>query len=81
MVPSILVTVRENRKFLGLAVTWAADQGISQFIDLGAGMPASPSTHETAQAVVPGARVAYVDRRSCTSTRRIPSRRSSGPWS
>jgi O-methyltransferase involved in polyketide biosynthesis len=61
MVPSIPVSVRENKQFLGLAVTWAADQGVSQFIDLGAGMPTSPSTHENAQAVVPGARVAYVD--------------------
>ena len=50
-----------NRRFLARAVGWAADQGIRQFIDLGCGMPAEPSTHETAQAVRPGARVAYVD--------------------
>jgi hypothetical protein len=61
LVPSTPVTLRENKKFLGLAVTWVARQGIRQFIDLGAGMPTAPSTHQTAQAVVPGARVAYVD--------------------
>jgi SAM-dependent methyltransferase len=61
LVPSTPVTLRENKEFLGLAVTWVADQGIRQFIDLGAGMPTAPSTHQTAQAVVPGARVAYVD--------------------
>jgi SAM-dependent methyltransferase len=61
LVPSTPVTLRENKKFLGLAVTWVARQGIRQFIDLGAGMPTAPSTHQTAQAVEPGARVAYVD--------------------
>lgn len=52
---------RENRRFLARAVTWAASQGISQFIDLGCGMPSVPNTHETARAVTPDARVAYVD--------------------
>jgi len=33
LVPSTPVTLRENKKFLGLAVTWAARQGIRQFID------------------------------------------------
>jgi len=51
----------ENRQFLALAVTWAANQGISQFIDLGCGMPTVPNTHQTARAVIPDARVAYVD--------------------
>jgi O-methyltransferase involved in polyketide biosynthesis len=61
LVPSTPVTLRENKKFLGVAVTWVANQGIRQFIDLGAGMPTSPSTHETARAVAPDMRVAYVD--------------------
>jgi S-adenosyl methyltransferase len=52
---------RENRKFLGRAVIWAANQEVGQFIDLGGGMPTAPATHETAQAVNPDARVAYVD--------------------
>ena len=55
------MTLRENKQFLARAVTWVAEQGITQFIDAGAGMPTSPATHETAQAVVPGARVAYID--------------------
>lgn len=53
--------VRENRQFLARAVTWAANDGISQFIDLGCGMPTTPNTHDTARAVTPDARVAYVD--------------------
>lgn len=61
LVPSTPVTLRENKAYLRRAVTWAASQGIRQFIDLGAGMPTSPSTHETALEVAPDARVAYVD--------------------
>jgi SAM-dependent methyltransferase len=53
--------VPENRQFLSRAVTWVANQGVGQFIDLGCGLPTSPNTHETAQAVAPGARVVYVD--------------------
>jgi O-methyltransferase involved in polyketide biosynthesis len=59
--PLIPVLARENRQFLARAATWAADQGITQFIDLGCGMPTTPSTHESARAVIPDARVAYVD--------------------
>lgn len=59
--PGIAEAVRANRQFVGRAVTWAARQGIEQFIDLGAGLPTSPSVHETARAVLPGAHVAYVD--------------------
>jgi O-methyltransferase involved in polyketide biosynthesis len=53
--------VRENKQFLTRAVTWVANEGIRQFIDLGAGLPTSPGTQETAQAIIPDARVAYVD--------------------
>ena len=59
--PPLPALVRENRAFLIEAVGWAARQGIGQFIDLGAGLPASPSVHQAARAVLPAARVAYVD--------------------
>ena len=59
--PPLRDLVRENRAFVTRAVAWAAEQGISQFIDLGAGLPASPGVHQAARAVSPGARVAYVD--------------------
>jgi O-methyltransferase involved in polyketide biosynthesis len=59
--PGIVDAVRANRQFVGRAVTWAAREGIAQFIDLGAGLPAPPSVHETARAVLPGAHVVYVD--------------------
>ena len=59
--PPTAAIVRENKQFIRRAVTWVAEQGISQFIDLGAGLPTPPSTQETAKAVHPDARVAYVD--------------------
>jgi O-methyltransferase involved in polyketide biosynthesis len=60
-VPLIADLAAENRQFIARAVTWAANQGIGQFIDLGCGMPTAPNTHESAQAIIAGARVAYVD--------------------
>jgi O-methyltransferase involved in polyketide biosynthesis len=59
--PLTVEVTRDNRQFLARAVTWAANQGITQFIDLGCGMPTVPNTHETAQAIAPGARVVYLD--------------------
>jgi len=35
--------------------------GVRQFVDIGCGLPAPDSTHEVAQAIVPQARVVYVD--------------------
>ena len=60
--PGIVESVRANRAFLARAVRFlAADAGITQFLDIGTGIPASNNTHEVAQAVTPEARVAYVD--------------------
>ena len=59
--PLIPVIAVENRRFLARAVTWVANQGVGQFIDLGCGMPTAPDTLESARGVIPGARVAYVD--------------------
>ena len=59
--PPIIETVPESRRFVERAVTWVTGQGITQFIDLGAGLPTAPNTHATAQAVSPVAAVAYVD--------------------
>jgi len=59
--PLAAVLPRENREFLGRAVGYVASQGVVHFIDVGAGLPASPATHEVAGQVSPDARVAYVD--------------------
>src|SRR6201996_7065414 len=59
---SVRTGVRENRAFLGRAVTYlAGEAGISQFLDLGTGLPSANNVHEGAQAVNPEARVVYAD--------------------
>lgn len=51
-----------NRAVLGRAVRFlAAEVGIDQFIDLGAGLPTMENTHQVAQRHNPDARVVYVD--------------------
>ena len=52
---------RENRQFLGRAVSYVAHHGVRQFIDVGPGLPTAVNTHDIAQGVTPQARVAYVD--------------------
>ncbi|MGD0706297.1 MAG: SAM-dependent methyltransferase [Trebonia sp.] len=59
--PTAAEVMRDNRQFLARAAAWAAENGIRQFIDLGSGMPTTPNTHQSAQAVAPDARVVYVD--------------------
>ena len=55
------MAARANRVFLTAAVRYVARRGIGQYVDIGAGLPTSPNVHESARAVVPAARVAYVD--------------------
>jgi S-adenosyl methyltransferase len=42
-----------SRQFVGRVVTWATEQGIRQFLDLGAGLPTHPPLHETAREIMP----------------------------
>jgi hypothetical protein len=53
--PEIADIARASRAFQALAVRRAAARGIAQFIDLGAGLPCEPDTHQTARAIAPGA--------------------------
>jgi SAM-dependent methyltransferase len=59
--PDAATVAKANRTFLAAAVRQAARDGIAQYLDIGAGLPTSPSVHECARAVIPGARVVYVD--------------------
>jgi len=52
---------RLNRAVLGRAVRFMAGEGISQFLDLGSGLPTVQNTHEIARGVNPRARVVYAD--------------------
>ena len=59
--PALPDLVRHNREFICSAAARAAADGITQFLDLGSGLPAHPAVHEAVRQVVPDARVCYVD--------------------
>jgi SAM-dependent methyltransferase len=61
IVPNVCSTTRANRAFLGKAVRLAAEQGVRQFLDLGAGLPTQDNVHQVAQRVAPESRIVYVD--------------------
>jgi SAM-dependent methyltransferase len=61
VMPEVADSALANRKFLLRAVRFLRDSGIHQFLDIGTGLPTSPSTHEVAQSGNPGARVVCVD--------------------
>src|ERR1700759_3542081 len=59
--PEMRDSSRANRDFLARAVRFLAEAGVSQFLDIGSGLPTTPNTHEVARDVNPAARVVYVD--------------------
>ena len=59
--PQLPVITRANRQFLRRAVSTVAGLGVSQFLDLGSGIPTAGNVHEVARRQTPSARVAYVD--------------------
>jgi hypothetical protein len=62
MFPDIVTSARADRAFLGRVVRYLAGQaGISQFLDVGTGLPTQANTHEVAQHINPTARIVYVD--------------------
>jgi hypothetical protein len=60
-IPQLPLLARENREFLRRAVRFLAGQGISQFLDIGSGLPTNENVHEVAQRANPDARVVYAD--------------------
>jgi hypothetical protein len=60
-VPDAWEMARANRAFLGRAVRFLAEAGITQFLDIGTGIPGPGNTGEVARSIVPDARVIYVD--------------------
>lgn len=60
--PDITTMAVESRRFLTRAVRLLAGElGITQFLDIGTGLPSMNNTHEVAQSLAPAARVLYVD--------------------
>jgi len=59
---SLQISMRANRVFMHRVGRYlAADCGISQFLDIGTGIPTSPNLHEVVQAIAPHARIVYTD--------------------
>ncbi|MFJ9370298.1 SAM-dependent methyltransferase [Nocardia sp. NPDC101769] len=62
-VPTIKTMARANRAFLARAVRYlVAEAGVTQFLDIGTGIPTAGNTHEVAQQLDPAARIVYVDK-------------------
>lgn len=62
MAPDVRDSVWSNRGFHQRAAQWlAADGGVSQFIDVGSGLPTQNNTHDAVHSVAPDAKVIYVD--------------------
>ncbi|MFI7008298.1 SAM-dependent methyltransferase [Streptomyces sp. NPDC050145] len=59
--PGLPKIMQANRAFMRRAVRHAVDEGITQFLDIGSGIPTFGNVHEVAQKASPGARVVYVD--------------------
>ncbi|HEX4790400.1 MAG TPA: SAM-dependent methyltransferase [Actinospica sp.] len=60
--PTLTAAIRANRAFLGRAVRHlATDYGVTQFLDLGSGVPTVGNVHEVAKEANPEVRVVYVD--------------------
>ena len=61
MAPDAGLNAQQNRAFLGRAVRFVVSQGVTQFLDIGAGLPTQENVHQVARTVAPTARTVYVD--------------------
>ncbi|SEG91832.1 S-adenosyl methyltransferase [Nonomuraea solani] len=59
--PEVRVMAQEHQAFHVRVIRFLVEQGITQFINLGSGLPSDLNTHELARSHTPDARVAYVD--------------------
>ena len=60
--PQIIDVARTSRAFQARAVRFlAAEIGLRQFLDVGAGLPTADNTHQMAQRIAAGSRIVYVD--------------------
>jgi SAM-dependent methyltransferase len=61
LAPNVPAITRQNRSFLTRTVNYYLDLGITQFLDIGSGVPTVGNVHEIAQRRVSDAKVVYVD--------------------
>jgi hypothetical protein len=59
--PNVRNIAKVGRDFLGRGVHHLARQGVTQFLDLGSGVPTVGNVHEIADSVNPDSRCVYVD--------------------
>ncbi|WP_049650726.1 SAM-dependent methyltransferase [Kitasatospora sp. MY 5-36] len=59
--PQARSAARANRTFMHRATRALARGGVTQFLDIGTGIPTSPNLHEIAQGIEPRARIVYAD--------------------
>jgi SAM-dependent methyltransferase len=59
--PDLPAIMQSNRAFLRRAVRYLVKRGITQFLDIGSGIPTVGNVHEVARRINPQARVVYVD--------------------
>ncbi|MEO6084330.1 MAG: SAM-dependent methyltransferase [Umezawaea sp.] len=59
--PELPEILRANRSYLRRAVRYLAGQGITQFLDLGSGIPTVGNVHEIAWQANPDCKIVYVD--------------------
>ncbi|MFD8012155.1 SAM-dependent methyltransferase [Streptomyces sp. NPDC058955] len=59
--PGLPKIMQANRAFMRRAVRFAVDNDVTQFLDIGSGIPTFGNVHEVARAADPAARVVYVD--------------------
>ena len=59
--PGLRKAARANRAFLGRAVRYCVENGITQFLDLGSGVPTMGNVHEIADNLDENSRCVYVD--------------------
>ncbi|MFS8105149.1 SAM-dependent methyltransferase [Lentzea alba] len=59
--PELPDILRANRSFLRRAVRYLVGQGVTQFLDLGSGIPTVGNVHEIAWKANPDCRIVYVD--------------------
>ncbi|SNT29554.1 S-adenosyl methyltransferase [Streptosporangium subroseum] len=60
LAPEVRTMAREGQAFMIRAVRYLLDEGVTQFVSLGVGLPTRSSIHYVAQELVPDARVVYV---------------------
>ncbi|MUN41658.1 SAM-dependent methyltransferase [Actinomadura litoris] len=62
LVPGLVAAVRRARRFQARLVRHLAQQGLTQFLDVGVGLPVPGDTLQVARQVTPHARVVFLDR-------------------